>query len=104
MISLSNIVETNRFIDLQDETGEVTRVMPYTNLENVIGIKELTEKEHAALELLAANSYVIDDEDGKTYKIGSASGKFYCVESDVKPKDIVDQIIVIANRIASMED
>ena len=99
---MSDITEYNTLIEKQDEKGNVERHFPITKKENIIGIgditgqisklEDLTNKEKSALMLLAANSYVIDDETGKTYKIGSANGKFYFTESDVSIRDILTTI------------
>lgn len=102
VIIVGTLNEFNTVIEIQDEKGNVERHYPITKKENIIGLgditskvddlEELTSKEKAALLLLAANSFVIDDVTGKTYKIGSADGKFYFTESDVSIKDILTSI------------
>lgn len=99
---MGTIKEFNTVLEIQDEHGNVEKHYPITKKENIIGIgditgkisdlESLTSKEQAALLLLAANSYVIDDVTGKTYKIGSSNGKFYFTESDVSIKDILTTI------------
>lgn len=64
----------------------------------------VTEKEKAALKLLAANAYVIDDVTGQTYKIGSENGKFYFVESDISVLELVEAIVTSAADLAKREE
>lgn len=64
----------------------------------------VTEKEKAALKLLAANAYVIDDVTGQTYKIGSENSKFYFVESDVSVLDLVETIVTSAAELTKKEE
>ena len=126
---MAEIIERNSYIDLQQPNGDVERIYPITKYENIENFpianqnvagsvklydntgknvdgsltqKATTEKlskVQAALQLLAANSYIVDDTDGKTYKIGSDNGKLYLVESDVSPKDIADMIVVAAENL-----
>ena len=85
--------EYNTLIQIQDEKGNVETHYPITKVENVLGLEDITGKEGAALRLLAANSYVIDDETGVTYKIGSRNGRFYFEESDVSILDILNDVV-----------
>lgn len=96
---MANINEIDGYLDVQYPNGDVDRTYPVTKVENVKGLANWTEKEKAALGLLAANAYVIDDATGKTYKIGSENGKFYFVESDVSVKEIVDSIVIATNAL-----
>lgn len=99
-------VDENTLIQVQDKDGNIKNILPITKRENVYGIDELeadlqshlskiddlNTKQQKALTLLAANCFVLDDTNGKTYKIGSADGDFYYMESDVKITDIINAI------------
>ena len=126
---MAEIIERHSYVDLQQPNGDVERIYPITKYKDVEDIPEATPnqsgpvklyddtgknvdgaisqkvttekltKVQAALQLLAANSYIIDDNDGKTYKIGSDNGKLYLVESDVSPKEIADMIVEAAENL-----
>ena len=91
---MPNITEINSYVEVQDKSGDVTRILPITKMENVIGYRANLKKEKSALLLLAANSYVIDDITGETYKIGASDGKMYFEKADVTPKEIIETIVV----------
>ena len=127
---MSDIVERNTYFDYSDGKGNIARHFPFTKYDNIedmpnatkekaapvklytdtgdsedgaLSQKASTEKMkkiQAALQLLSANSYIIDDMDGKTYKIGSENGKFYCIESNVSVKEIVDMIVTATESLA----
>lgn len=119
---MSDVKKYNTYLEMQDEDGNVERHYPYTqysNIENIPKatddlaapvklytqpgtnddgtltqklISEMTSYEKSALMLLAANAFIIDDENGLTYKIGSKNGKLYLENTDVSVKDIVELI------------
>lgn len=119
---MSKTKEFNTYIELQDENGNIERHYPYTkydNIENIpkatenlaapvklyggLGenddgtltqklISEMTSYQKSALLLLAANAFIIDDENGLTYKIGSKNGKLYLENTEVSVKEIVEMI------------
>ena len=90
---MADIKEYNSLLEYKDKNGNVERHYPITRFKNVLGVKELTEKEIAILELLAVNSYIVDDNDpSKTYKIGCVDGKLYVEPSSVSVKDLVNAI------------
>ena len=65
---------------------------------------EATEHEKAALLLLAANAFVIDDTNGKTYKISSSDGQLYFDETDVSVLDIVNLIKTASDIVTDLID
>ena len=122
-MSESNIKEYDSYLDFDDGKGNVERHYPFTKFKNIEDIPQADEetvapvklysgtgnnedgalsqksstdkfeKVQRALLLLAANSYIIDDVDGKTYKIGSENGQLYLIPSDVSVKEIAEMII-----------
>ena len=99
---MPNITESNTLIEVADKDGNVTRHFPITKVDNIIGIEKMkgaSAQQIAALKLLAANAFVIDDTTGKTYKIGSNDGKFYFEESDVSVLDLLNEIVEAATAI-----
>ena len=127
----NNVIERNTYLDMQDKSGNVERHFPYTkfkniediptadddtiapvklysttgeNLDGALSQKTATDKltkVQAALQLLAANSYIIDDVTGKTYKIGSNDGKFYFEESTVSPMEVINMIITATENLVN---
>ena len=127
----NDVIERDTYLDMQDRDGNVERYFPYTkfkniqdiptadddtvapvklysttgeNLDGALSQKTATEKltkVQAALQLLAANSYIIDDVTGKTYKIGSNDGKFYFEESIVSPMEVINMIISAAENLVN---
>lgn len=93
--------EYNSLIQIQDEKGNVETHYPITKVENILGLENYTGKEGAALKLLAANSFIIDDETGITYKIGSRNGRFYFEESDVSVLDILNTVTEAVAEVAN---
>lgn len=119
---MSEFNEYNSYMEMQDENGNVERHYPYTKYENIENIpkatethaapvklytspgnnddgtltqkliSEMTSYQKSALLLLAANAFIIDDENGLTYKIGSKNGKLYLEDTDVSVKEIVEMI------------
>lgn len=67
------------------------------NTVNYTAIKE-------ALLLLASNSYIKDDSDGKTYKIGSKDGKLYVTESETTLDELVDSITDVIAKTAVISE
>lgn len=93
------IRDVNTLIEIDKPNGDVERQFPITKQENILGLKDRHEKYDAALKLLAANSYIVDDVTNETYKIGSSNGKFYFTKSDVSLKTILSTIIDAAQDI-----
>ena len=91
-------VDYNTLIQIQDKDGNTETHYPITKAENILG---LSKNADAALKLLAANSYIIDDVTGETYKIGSSNGKFYYVKSDVNVKDLLETIVEAVNEVTN---
>lgn len=119
---MSEVKEYNTYLEMQDKDGSVERHYPFTKYENIENIPKATEElaapvklytqlgdnvdgtltqklisemtsyEKSALMLLAANAFIIDDENGLTYKIGSKNGKLYLENTDVSVKEIVELI------------
>lgn len=88
--------EKNILIEVKDENGNVVREFPITKASNIIGLKKLiSEAENgkylAALKLLAANPYIIDDTDQKIYRIGIEDGNIYAVEVEYGIEQILNQ-------------
>lgn len=99
---MAKITESNTLMEVADKDGNVTRHFPITKVENIIGIEKMkgaSAQQMAALKLLAANAFVIDDTTGQTYKIGSKDGKFYFEKSDVNILDLLSEIVDAANTI-----
>lgn len=110
--NVERIFPITKYKDIEDipvavpGNGEAGPVKLYEdtgiNEDGSLSQKAATEKLtkiQAALQLLAANSYIIDDTDGKTYKIGSDNGKLYLTESDVSPKEIADMIVIATENL-----
>lgn len=96
---MANIIESNTLVEEAKSNGDIVRHFPITKAENVIGIEKLkgaSTQQLAALKLLAANAFIIDDTTGKTYKVGSNNGKLYFTESDVSVKELLDEIVTAA--------
>jgi hypothetical protein len=90
---MPNITEVNTLIEVDKPNGDIERHFPITKIENILGLKDVNSKYTEALSLLAANSYIIDDETGETYRIGSSGGKFYFTKSDVSVLDLLKTIV-----------
>ena len=119
---MSEFKEYNSYMEMQNENGDVERHYPYTKYDNIEDIPKATEQvaapvklytspgnnddgtltqkvisemtsyQKSALMLLAANAFIIDDENGLTYKIGSKNGKLYLEDTDISVKEIVEMI------------
>lgn len=98
---MANVVEVNTLIEINKPNGDVERHFPITKMENILGLKDTNSKYNAALSLLAANSYIIDDTTGETYRIGSSDGKFYFTKSDVSVMDILKTIVDAAGDLST---
>ena len=139
------VKEHKGYLDVQDEHGNVERILPKTPYENITDIPnatpeqsapvrlhetpgddiygaltqrynteklrellnihtEATEQEKAALLLLAGNAFVIDDTNGKTYKITSSDGQLYFDETDVSVLDIVNLIKTASDIVTDLVD
>jgi hypothetical protein len=88
----ATVNEFNTVLEVEKSDGSINRHFPVTKIQNVLGLSDITSKQQSALVLLAANSYVIDDTTGETYKIGCSNGKFYYTKSEVSIKEILDTI------------
>lgn len=103
---MDNIVESNTLIEIAKKDGTTIRHFPITKVENIIGIDKMkgaSSQQLAALRLLAANAFVIDDTTGQTYKIGSKDGKFYFEESDVSILELLNEIVDAASTLTESE-
>lgn len=119
---MSTLKEYNSYIETHNEDGNIERHYPYTKYQNIEDIpkasdteagpmklytqpgpnedgtltqrviSEMTSYEKSALMLLAANAFIIDDENGLTYKIGSKNGRLYLENTDISVKEIVELI------------
>ena len=104
---MANITESNTLIEETNSNGDVVRHFPITKVENIIGIENIkgaSAQQLAALKLLAANAFIIDDTTGKTYKIGSNDGKFYFEESDVSVLDLLNEIVSAAATLSEKSE
>lgn len=131
---MANMIERNTYLDIQEPNGDVERHFPYTKFNNIEDVppanndtksfvklydtvgenedgalsqktaSEKLTKIQSVLQLLTANSYIIDDVNGKTYKVGSASGQFYFEETDVSPKEVVDMLLNAVENLIEEED
>lgn len=89
---MPNIIEQDTLIEVHNRDGDITRHFPITKMENVIGLSNSTGQQNSVLNLLALNPYIVDDENGKVYKIGSKNGKLYFQESDINLSDLMGKV------------
>lgn len=90
-----SIINKNTLIEVQQADGTVERHFPITRYENILGLKNITDTQNRALQLLAANPYVVDEETNKVMKIGSRNGKLFVEESEISVKELMDAIVNI---------
>lgn len=90
-----SIVNKDTLLEIQKPDGTIERHFPITKYENIIGLKKITNTQNKALQLLAANPYVVDEETNKVMKIGSRNGKLFVEESSISVKELMDAIVTI---------
>ena len=86
------ITEHDSYLDFHKKDGSVDRTFPVTKLPNILGLADYTKKERDLLECIISNPYVIDDVNGKLYRIGSENGKLYFTESEKDIRTVLDEL------------